>query len=332
MDYSDLADSLRVEEIADELGIIVTSVVGDEHWAHCPYPAHGGVDRNPSFSFNVDKGVASCFSCGSGGNMLQLVCDLLEVDRDTALEWLVPFSDYAGETDEAFIEQVERAMDDIERTLRPEGDPLPWFPTARVDAWCEAAIRERADWFESRRISLDVARRLKLGLDHEHQRAGYTGPAIIIPHFVDGQCAGWQERWERHEGTPSSLGKYTNSPGMPRDVLYAFRPSSPIIVVESPLTVARLMSMGLNATATFGAKVSERHIRDLRRCRTVYLAFDNDDSGDAAVESLMELDDYVDLLIVPPPAKRKADLGDVDDDEVLYLLDAATPALLYEGR
>lgn len=328
VDYEDLIDSLRCEEVADDLGVIVTSIAGDEHWAHCPYPSHHGLDRNPSFSFNVEKCVASCFSCGGGGDFAHLVSQVMGISREAAIEWLAPYSDISSDIDEVFLKQVDRALQTPDRNFRLPSDPLPWYPTKRVDDWCQRGLDERMEWFEGRGITEEVVRDLRLGFDPEHgPRRDYVGPAIIIPHFVNGTCTGWQERWERHEGTPADLGKYTNSPGMPRDHLYGFKPCDTMIVVEAPLTKARIQSVGLDATATFGAKVDPRHVKDLRRCREVWLALDNDEAGDQALELLIAgLEEYVELYVVPPPAGLKEDLGDVDDDTLAELLDARVSA------
>jgi DNA primase len=73
--------------------------------------------------------------------------------------------------------------------------------------------------------------------------------------------------------------------------------------------------------------VTPRHVKDLRRCREVWLALDNDDAGDAALHVLISgLDDHVELYIVPPPPGHKDDLGDVDDDALAELLESRVSA------
>ena len=47
-----------------------TKLKGSELWASCPLGIH--VDKNPSFSINLESEVYLCFSCGESGNAYQL--------------------------------------------------------------------------------------------------------------------------------------------------------------------------------------------------------------------------------------------------------------------
>lgn len=78
----DLGRKLRLDQI---------SIKDDEIVASCPfaeeYHTHG-TDSKPSFSLNVGKGVYYCFTCGSRGNIEQLVRHVFDVDSLTATVFL----------------------------------------------------------------------------------------------------------------------------------------------------------------------------------------------------------------------------------------------------
>lgn len=339
--WAEIQGTLRIEEVLDELGVYATSIRGDELFSHCPLPEHGGADRSPSFSINTDRLVWSCFTCGYGGTPIKLVMRILDLDYDAAVDWLSKFSDYTPGTDAGFLEQVQRRLAVEGDVWREKDDAvLPWYPLSKVDEWCDNLLD--SDLFvddelhldgRNRFISRDVCRHLKLGLDPEHERGSHVGPALIIPVLVDGQCVGWQERWlgDRPDWVP----KYTNTTDFPRaqaiynaDILKIGRPT---LVNESPMTVARLLTAGLPAVATFGAKVSPGQLKVLRGARELWLALDNDKAGRSAIETLTDaLEMHTALWIVPPPThEAKADLGDCNDDQLEATLAARVPSLLY---
>ena len=103
---------------------------GVEALALCPMHAErtGKEDNNPSWWINLESGMHICFSCGYKGNLLQLVCDILEFhlvigdhkayDYKAAEGWLASNS-------EVTIEQLQDRLRRIPDYNMPAPKPIP---------------------------------------------------------------------------------------------------------------------------------------------------------------------------------------------------------------
>lgn len=322
-----IKESLDIPEVLDNLGIRVTRVDGNEHFASCPLSSHSGADANPSFSVNDSKMIYSCFSCSGSGTIPSLVMDIEGLDWDAATDWLTEFADVVADDPDAFARQIEKNLSESAEV--PEGDVLPWFGMKLIKPW----VQEPTDWFAERGISLETRERLQMGYDPEHTRNSYVGPAIIIPHVFQGALRGWQERW-LEEPRPVWLGKYTNTDDFPKKfTLYNYDDSikeSEVIVVEGTMTVARLTQLGYNAVATFGASISDEQWKLLRGFDRVLLGFDNDAAGYKAMKAgIAALKDHTNVWVIDPPTHiQGADLADLKDDAIPKFVDAASPGFM----
>jgi hypothetical protein len=107
----------------------------------------------------------------------------------------------------------------------------------------------------------------------------------ILPiHDIIGRLLGWQIK-----GTTSRL--FRNFPTGVRkgDSLFglsACEESEFVVVVESPLDAARLLSMDIPAVATYGASVSHSQVAMLSEFVMVISAFDNDEAGRQVTQRL----------------------------------------------
>jgi hypothetical protein len=198
--------------------------------------------------------------------------------------------------------------------------------------------------FAQRGISHEAIGLLKLGWDRQENR-------IVFPHFWDGKLVGWQKRsiprvapgldWQ-WPCTVNQWPKYKNSSGFPKsETLYGSWPgtSYPITmtaaVVESPMSVARAVSLGINGdggqrfVATFGAKVSKRQIELLREFPRVIVWFDSDTAGVNGCHKIVSnLYRHTEVLVVTPDPGR--DLGDCQSrEEVEAKLSTAMAAPLW---
>ena len=330
MNYNDIKDTIRVEELEDALGINFTFRRGDEHTAHCPLPTHSGNDRNPSFGINIKKGVFNCFSCGVGGTWLDLVKLVENLDESEALEYLKEFADYREEDNvDIFIRQLEkwqhREPERIER--EPE---LPIYDEKILEAGLGAGV----SYYRNRHISDSIIREYSLGFSDCRTRGDYSGPAAIIPVHFGGSLCGFQERWIDYGKVdfPKWIPKYTNSSEFPKkSVLYNFDKArlrdDPVIVVESALTVCTLLSYGYNAVSTFSASISPRQVQILRQFPRIQIGFDNDDAGKKALrKSIRALERYTSIEVLDVPQGR--DLGDLNPEEVAQIVENSTPAYL----
>ena len=79
-----------VPTICDYLGIEEVRISSDNRLASCPWPErHNQGDSHPSFAIHLETGLWLCQrGCGKG-NLVQLVQQLLQVEREDAVEWII---------------------------------------------------------------------------------------------------------------------------------------------------------------------------------------------------------------------------------------------------
>jgi DNA primase len=329
-------DTLRLEEALDELGVQVTTKQADGEWVcRCPLPSHGGADNNPSLLINSKDLRWVCRSACGGGSITSFVEALRGVRYVEACEFLCRFTDTRNPEGQAFVNRIRGILDQPRQ--RPSIAPpptLPWWPMRVLEEFSDPT-----DYYASRGISEEVVERLGLLFHMKHPRGedGFEAPAAIIPHIFKGDLVGWQERWLlSEEARPHWLGKYTNTPDFPKKhTLYNYDQAadnpSAVVVVESALTVAKLLTAGIPAVATFGGSATPEQLGLLRRFRNgLILAYDNDDTGEAAVATIGEATfHHVPVTVVPPPEGEKADLGDLTIEEIHYKMTEARPYMLH---
>lgn len=349
--WDDISQSLRLEEVLDEMGVRVNYVNRGEHFASCPLPTHPGADANPSFSVNDDTFLWNCFTCNEGGILPSLAMKVLGiVSWDEALRYLAPFSDadVDGEDDVAFMKQLQGYLERSETpSKRRRGVTLPYYSNSVIEKLESAPVALLDKWgikdpqtVEDFQIKYDSERRrIKGGKE-------YVAPAIVIPHYWEDRLVGYQERWIE-EDRPKWVPKYTNSDDFPKaQTLYnwgraveAARRGEPVIVVESVFTVHRLHELDYTAVATFGASVSDVQVRLLGALGMLVLSYDSDPdyvnakgvlvkgAGQKALKELTaRLSDLAATFVVPNVALEKGDLADLEDDEIHDLIDRCRPS------
>jgi hypothetical protein len=300
-EYYKIVETLDVDEFEAAIGFepIGYNDRGEDH-GHCPDPwnLHKNGDRTGKFSINRDKKVFNCFVCG-GGTLLSLTMAIRNCEEDQAIDWLKQFSSKIFQTDEGFLEEVNRLLSP--KIKKVEEDVLPWFNGNVLLQW------EEVDhpWFEERGINESVRLAYRLGVNTKTIRKlndqEFISESIVLPHIHQEKLVGWQNRWigERPKWVP----KYTNTNDFPKKTtLYgldiAIQCEKPIVVVESVPTVLYLASLDIPAVATFGATVSKEQMRLLRKWQHgVVLAQDNDQAGCKWRDDLVSyLDRYIPVM------------------------------------
>jgi hypothetical protein len=285
------------------------------------YTANGLVVHN---SCNVEKKLYVCYSYW-GGDLFHLV---MKLEGRESFDDIIPtlgklLGDATADTED-FKASFLRALGEYGAgAYRPE-----------LSAYSERVLAPWAfvhPWLEERGIDVDTASRLNIGWSEEHNR-------ITFPHVWRGRLVGWQMRAipgcaNEWPGTVPDKPKYRSSPGFPKaETLYAppdgQLATGPVIVVESPMSVARAAALGLEipVVATFGAKVSATQIKLLKAFEPIYIWMDDDSAGRLAERKLTEaLAERRKVLVVESDPGR--DLGDAQSlDEVRRKLAVAEPA------
>ena len=285
-------------------------------------PHHTNGDENPSAAVNLDKKTFVCYSLGFGCDLFHLVMKL------EGKESLTDSMTMIGQFLTGATVDLKRFRDELETAFSRCGGAytlsLPSYNEQILLPWHQCAHT----YWDYRGISPEAVATLKLGYDERERR-------IVFPHFVDGTLVGWQKRAVPGETFPE-YPKYRNSRGFPKsETLYNLdnaRRYPKVCVVESPMSVARAVSLGVpNVVATFGAKVSEQQIRLLGQFETVYVWFDRDPAGFAGERKIVEgLYRSAQVFVVTPDGGR--DLADAGAAEMAAKLNTAIPAALRMGQ
>jgi hypothetical protein len=291
------------------------------------YRHHNNGDSSPSAWCNIDKGLYVCASFWSG-DLMHLV-QILE-GKATLHEALPVIGEMLrGATLER--DELKAHLAKLLAAHEPHTIDLPEYNEAVLNPW-----RLAHPYMLSRGITLEAHAKLQLGYDQREHR-------VVFPNFWEGKLVGWQKRaipaGQYWPPTENQMPKYRNSPGMPKsetlyngDRIESMGGRKRIVVVESPMSVAKSVSVGLikaAVVATFGAKVSQQQIDLLKDADEVVVWFDADHAGYAGAHKIVDgLYRHTQVrAVIPQP---KIDMGDLNTaDEMIAAIEGAVPAALW---
>jgi DNA primase len=261
---------MTVDEMTDTLTRLGIEIVGDRGYeiqAHCP--AHlqrtGKQDRNPSWYINADSGAHNCFSCGWKGSLYSLIAYVTGVDYEKATEWL-------GSTD-SLISRFQRVI--------REEQPKIEEPTYITESMLSAFTEPPKDALLSRGLRPASALICELKWDERNKNW-----IIPIRDPITHKLLGWQEKGYDHRyfnNKPAGIKKSETLFG------YMQYGGGDVLVVESPLDVVRLLSLGYAGFATYGATVSRAQFNLIRGADRIIFAMDNDEAGRASSKALLQM-------------------------------------------
>jgi len=257
----------EMEDLLDRLGMEVVSTRGDEVQSYCP--AHvqrtGHEDHNPSFWINSDTGAFICFSCQFKGGVSTLISTVQNIDFEEASTWLT--SSTGG-----LLQKLDRAF-----TKKEVFQEVTNLTEANL-----AAFKPPTDhMLKGRGITAESAE--KFGLLYDERKDCWIIP---IREPLTNALWGWQEK--------GVTGRYfKNYPtGVQKSLaLFGYHQygGGDTLVVESPLDVARMASVGVfGGVSTYGAMVSKAQINLIRGADRIIFAMDNDEAGRKSSLELLE--------------------------------------------
>lgn len=257
--------SSNIDDLLARLNIDVIRQHNYEYLCHCP--AHlsrtGKEDRNPSWWINAETGMHICFSCGFKGGLGTLIEHVQGISYEDAKKWI----------DEGYNDLSKR----LDRALRVEKEEVNQSQPI-TESMLAAFIDPPKEALNDRGISLAAA------MYYEIKWSNQSNSWItVIRDSITGNLLGWQEKghgtryfknWPTGVQKSKTLFGYKqfNEQGLYR-----------MVVVESPLDVARLLSVGVvGGVSTYGAIVSTNQINLIRSAKEVVFALDNDQAGKKA--------------------------------------------------
>lgn len=270
----------------------------------------GKDDHSPSWWINTESGAHICFSCGYKGNIYTLVADVKGISYFDA-------QDYIGESAEVPLDALMRRIKDLPQYVQPE----------ETIAMSEArlAVYTTPPAIELRKRFLTAEGAEKCGVLWDVKNEAWILP---IRDPDNGSLLGWQEKGARGRF-------FRNQPAGVKKSKTVFcveilDNDKELIVVESPLDAARLISLGFNAVSTFGAIMSEEQAKILRRAPKIIAAFDNDKAGHTANEQIRVLARKygMDLYYFNYKGIDVKDVGDMTEAEIEHGIKTAKTSIL----
>lgn len=257
-----------MEETLARLGIEVFSTRGDEIQAACP--AHvqrtGHEDHNPSWWINSATGAHICFSCQFKGGLQSLVSYVQGIDYEEAKDWL--------NSDDRNLSAA------LIRATKPKQvfQEVTYITESMLSAFQDpphSALKDRG-------LSADAAKYYDVLWDIRH-----SNWITVIRDPYTNKLLGWQEK-----GHSSRFFRNYPTGVQKSSALFGYQQynGGDMIVVESPLDVVRLASVGITGgVSTYGAIVSMTQFNLIRSAGRIIFAMDNDDAGKASSLELLKL-------------------------------------------
>jgi hypothetical protein len=298
----------EMERVLGRLNITPINTRGSEILALCPGHKEitGKEDRTPSWWINSETGAHICFSCGFKGNLWALIATAQGLkdangflDYADAKDWLyLSFDNLSLGTSEE--DQEEESIFKEVTTITESRLALFTFPPKHALA--------------ARGLTLPAAEYHQLLWDTVHSN---WITVIRDPH--SNKLLGWQEKgFSRRyfRNYPVGVEKSTTLFGLNR------YKGGQMIVVESPLDVVRLESIGISGgVSTYGSMISNTQLELIKDADEIVFALDNDESGINASKKM--LDQSFEAWYFNYAHTDMKDVGAMSKSEILIGLDNA---------
>ena len=269
---------MRIEEmerVLERLNIEVINVRGSEILALCPGHKEitGKEDHNPSWWINAETGAHICFSCGFKGSLWSLIATAQNLKDANGL------LDYADAKDWLYLsfDNIQLGAPDEEVEQESIFKEVTQITESRLALFTyppEHALKARG-------FTLQAAEKHQLLWDTAHS----NWISVIRDPYLN-KLLGWQEKgFSRRyfRNYPTGVEKSTTLFGLNR------YKGGRMIVVESPLDVVRLDSIGITGgVSTYGSIISNAQIELIKDAEEIVFALDNDESGINASKKMLE--------------------------------------------
>jgi 5S rRNA maturation endonuclease (ribonuclease M5) len=269
---------MRIEEmerVLERLNIQVINIRGSEILALCPGHKEitGKEDHNPSWWINAETGAHICFSCGFKGSLWSLIATAQNLKDANG------FLDYADAKDWLYLsfDNIQLGAPDEEAEQESIFKEVTQITESRLALFTyppEHALKARG-------FTLQAAEKHQLLWDTAHS----NWISVIRDPYLN-KLLGWQEKgFSRRyfRNYPTGVEKSTTLFGLNR------YKGGRMIVVESPLDVVRLDSIGITGgVSTYGSMISNAQLELIKDADEILFALDNDESGINASKKMLE--------------------------------------------
>ena len=291
---------------------------GADYVALCPFHR----EKTPSFHISSDKQLYYCFGCGSGGNIIDFVMKIENLDFIDAIKFL---AERAGITleEEVYSPEIQKRHDKREAILKmnklaakryvlnlsaPEAKNAREYAFSRGlnreiistygigyarDSWSDLVDYLKECGFKNDDI-IDAGLAVKNEKGHVYDKFRNRLMFPIID--VRGNVIAFSGR-----ALDDSPAKYMNSPETPvfhkgsnifsLNIAKQYSAKDGIILVEGNMDAVSLYSFGFKtAVAGLGTALTDQQAQLLKRYTPlVYVCYDNDEAGEKAAEKAIKI-------------------------------------------
>lgn len=269
---------MRLEEMENVLGRLNIEPIqtrGSEILALCPGHKEitGKEDHNPSWWINAETGAHICFSCGFKGNIWSLIATVQNLKDANG------FLDYADAKDWLYLsfDNLSLGKEEDDQDDEPVFKEVVSMGESRLALFTyppDSALKARG-------FTLPAAEKHQLLWDPK-----FSNWITVIREPYTNKLLGWQEKGFKRryfKNYPPGVQKSTTLFGLNR------YKGGRMIVVESPLDVVRLESVGITGgVSTYGSMISNTQLNMIRDADEILFALDNDESGLASSKTMLE--------------------------------------------
>ena len=302
VDLQELKSRYNLADVVEAAGVKLNGAPNLRQGA-CPF--HG--ETKPSFTVYANTQRFYCFGCHIHGDLYEFVQRMENLDLNETVERLKTGAAYRNIAARRPVHPVQH-REQTQRDTRLLTTAMRYYYHQLHDG----DHPEGAEYLESRGIRPDTARREALGyssgagLNQELMRQGFTQEQLR----ASGLFTPTGERFANMVVIPAvnphsrrvewMVGRTTNPQAKPRfNTLPGAKPllgmarlglTPPwVVLTEGLFDWVTLMQWGYPAVAMLGTGGVERTAENLRGCKTIFLAFDNDEGGRVAARDLEKL-------------------------------------------
>ncbi len=291
---------------------------GSDFVGLCPFHR----EKTPSFHISSDKQLFYCFGCGSGGNLIDFIKKIENLDFVDAIRFL---ADRSGVTleEEVYSPAVQKKHDERERILKMNKLAAKRY----VANLSQKDAKIAQDYAKSRGLTRDIIMTYGIGFAQEswsdvtdHLREnGFSSDEIVTAGLaVKNEKGHVYDKFRNRLMFPiidvrgnviafsgralgDSPAKYMNSPETPvfhkgdhlfgLNVAKQYGMKDGLILVEGNMDAVSLHTYGFpNAIAGLGTALTENQASLLKRYASmVYVCYDGDEAGQKAAGKAIEI-------------------------------------------
>jgi DNA primase len=283
---TDLMDRVDVPTLINHYNLDYISA-GNQLRMACPI--HGG-NNTSSFVIDVEKGVFFCHSCGAGGDIFNLICEIEKKDFAYALRLVsTMFNIEIGEESvRNALKFHEKEFQSWKKMLRKEMSTFSEFVLQDVEMknvlTYRSFMKETLDEFGVKLIP-------KVELTSKSNVPYYLTNYLSFPIIWEGKNIGYALR-----ATDNSTPKWSLQPPSAHfgGILYNFDRMSVndeyVVIVEGIKDVMAFHEIGITAVCVFGAHITLSQYETIIKCgKDVVTCFDGDDAGRKATSTAMKM-------------------------------------------